>query len=348
MSPDASATLKPLVYAAFDGEAPGPHGLSGLCRELIDRQRRTWPLLGRAYDSLENILERTVPCSGFSVRVQHNPGRMASTLAQVENGTTNGRPCFLCAHRLPPEQRGILYRGRYLILPNPMPALPFHCTVAGTEHEPQAVSGRVGAFLRLAVDLGPEWTVLYNGPRCGASAPDHFHFQIIPAGRMPVENEIRQEGRCVLLGRMGGASLSRAADLGRQVVVLEGGDVDAMARAFEAFLRGLRHALRDEAEPMVNLCGFCREERLFLAAFPRRKHRPDAFFKTGEDRIAVSPAILEMGGVLVTPMENDFERLAAPLVEAIFAEVSLERVYVEEALEAMGDVLETAEPVREP
>jgi hypothetical protein len=335
MNPDTAALRTALVHAVFDGSATASGGLSALCRELVNDQRRTWPLLGQAYDSLERTLERTVPCTGFSVRVQRNPGRMASTVAEVDNGNTNGRPCFLCPDRLPPEQRGILYRGCYLILPNPMPALPFHCTVAGTRHEPQAISGRIDDFLRLSVDLGPDWTVLYNGPRCGASAPDHFHFQIIPAGGMPMEKEIREEGRSVPSGRIGEVLLSYATDMGRQVVVFEGEDVPGMERAFDAFFRGLRCALGEEGEPMLNLCGFCREARLFLVVFPRRKHRPDAFFKPGDDRIVVSPAVLEMGGVLVTPMERDFARLNGPLVEAIFAEVSLEAAHVKNALEAM-------------
>ena len=51
---------------------------------------------------------------------------------------------------------------------------PYHC--------PQAMEENIGHFLRLIKDFKEGLTVLYNGPRCGASAPDHLHFQVIPSG----------------------------------------------------------------------------------------------------------------------------------------------------------------------
>jgi hypothetical protein len=334
--PNRSVALERRIYAVFDKKMASPSSLPRLCLDLIDEQRRMWPMLRQAYDDLEKTLERDVRCAGFSVRLQRNPGRISSTLAPVSNSEANGRPCFLCPDNLPAEQQAILYRDQYLILPNPMPVLPFHFTIAYVRHEPQAISGRVPAFLRLMVDLGPDWTVLYNGPKCGASAPDHLHFQIIPSGRMPIEKEIREKGRCVPSGQMEGILFFRAANLGRQAVVLEGGNPVAMEHAFDALVHGLRNTLAGEAEPMVNIAGFLKEESLSLVVFPRRKHRPEAFFKSGDDRIVVSPAIAEMGGILVVPRERDFERLDDALVEAIFAEVSLGGEHVEKALEAIG------------
>lgn len=326
------------IYAVFNEKKPGAPDLSALCRELVDEQRLTWVALGRAYDSLEETLERTIRCTGFSVRVQRNPGRIASTIAQVDKGGTNGRPCFLCPGKLPADQRGILYRNRYLILPNPMPVLPFHCTVADIRHEPQAIAGRVETLLRLMNDLGRGWTVLYNGPRCGASAPDHFHFQIIPGGNMPVEQKIREDKRRLSSRQTRGARIYCPTGLGRSAVVIESEDLEAARDVFDAFLRGLGDILPEAGEPMLNACGFCSKEGLSLVIFPRRKHRPEAFFAQGADRIMVSPAILEMGGILVTPREQDFERLDGALVESIFTEVSLEQEYVEKALEKMKSV----------
>jgi hypothetical protein len=332
---DVSQEQSGLVSAVFDNEASLADGLSSLCRTLIDEQRRAWPLLARAYESLATTLERKVACTGFSVRVQRNPGRMASTAARVENGDTNGRPCFLCSDRLPPEQRGILYRNDYLILPNPMPVVPLHCTVAATRHEPQAISGKIGDFLRLALDLGRDWTVLYNGPRCGASAPDHSHFQIIPAHSLPIESEVVEEERCVPSTQIGEVLVSRVTDLGRQAVMLEGTDIDGTKRAFDNFFLAFQRAAGEEGEPMLNICGFHREDRFVLVVFPRRKHRPDVFFKTGDERVVVSPAIVEMGGILVTPVERDFARLDAPLVESIFAEVSFSAPDLDDVLRSL-------------
>lgn len=332
---DRFTAIKAKIYAVFDGREAAPSVLSRLCLDLIGEQRGTWPMLRDAYDSLGKTIERDIRCEGFSVRVQHNPGRIASTLAPVENGGTNGRPCFLCSGNLPTEQRGILYRDRYLILPNPMPVLPFHCTVAYVHHEPQAISGEIAAFLRLMVDLGPDWTVLYNGPRCGASAPDHLHFQIIPSGRMPIEKEAKEKERWESLKQMEGAVVYCVANLGRQAVVLEGDNPAALERAFNALLRGLRDGFPGPLEPMINIAGFSEGDCLSLVVFPRRKHRPDAFFESDDRRIVVSPAVVEMGGILVAPVEKDFTRLDGPLVEAIFAEVSLKREHLRKVLKAM-------------
>ena len=153
---------------------------------------------------------------------------------------------------------------------------------------------------------------------------------------MPFEKEVREKGRCVPSGQTEGVMFYRAANLGREAVILEGDSPASMERAFDALLRVLSNTPARQAEPMINIIGFLKETGLFLAVFPRRKHRPDVFFRSGDDRTLVSPAVLEMGGILVAPMERDFERLDGALVEAIFTEVSLEGERVERALEAIG------------
>ncbi len=330
-----STALRERTFAAYDGEeASGP--LSRLYLELMDEQERTWPALRRAHASLRTTMDREIRCGGFLVRVQHNPGRTASTLARVKGGATDGRPCFLCPRNLPPQQRGILYFGSWVILPNPMPVFPFHSTVAHVRHQPQGIEGNMQAFLGLVDDLGDEWTVLYNGPRCGASAPDHLHFQVVPSGLLPVETELWPPGRLAPLRRAPGVALYRAIGLGRQAIVLVGHDPRAIAETFQDFLGALQEVLSLPEEPMMNILGYRKEGRPVLVIFPRRKHRPDAFFRTGDDRILLSPAVVEMAGVLVTPAEADFRRLDARAVEALFDEVSLEAELLDEALRAMS------------
>ena len=330
-----SAAYREKTFAVYDGEeASGP--LWRLYLELMDEQKRTWPALRRAHASLRTIMDREIRCTGFLVRVQHNPGRIASTLARVKAGATDGRPCFLCPRNLPPQQRGILYFGSWVILPNPMPVFPLHSTVAHVRHQPQGIGGNVGVFLGLIGDLGDEWTVLYNGPKCGASAPDHLHFQVVPSGLLPVEKDLWLPGRLAPLRRAPGVALYRAIGLGRQAIVLTGHDPHAIAEAFQDFLGALQEALSLPEEPMMNIVGYCKEGLPVLVVFPRRKHRPDAFFRTGDDRILLSPAVVEMAGVLVTPAEADFRRLDAHAVEALFNEVSLEAGLLDKALRAIG------------
>ena len=320
--------------ATFDG-AGSPKSLPGLCLELLSEQKKVWLDLLKGYESLKDVRERDIPCSGFSVRLQHNPGRIKSSTADVSEKSANERQCFLCLNHLPEEQKGILYRSDYLILCNPMPILSAHLTVSHVDHRHQAVDEHIDALLQLMVDFGSGWVVLYNGPKCGASAPDHLHFQAVLSGQMPIEKDIREQKRLALTKQMGGVLLYRVKGLGREVMMIEGDDPVAVAAAFNGFLKALRKGLLLDEEPMMNIAGFHEKRKWRLVIFPRRKHRPDAFFKEGNDRVVVSPGVIDMAGVLVTPVERDFERLDAAAVENIYREVSLDEKTVERAIRAL-------------
>jgi hypothetical protein len=245
----------------------------------------------------------------------------------------NGRQCFLCPGHLPEAQKGILHRNEYLILCNPMPVFSPHFTLSHLDHRRQAITGRINTFLQFMADFGSGWTVLYNGPRCGASAPDHHHFQAVPSGLMPVEKEILQKERVTLMTTVNCCLVYRVKDLGREVVVLEGDDVTALGSAFDRFLESLRKVLSIEEEPMMNIAGFHGKGKGCLVIFPRRKHRPDAFFREDNSRLVISPGAIDMGGVLITPRGRDFEQSDAASIEGIYEEVSLEEEMVEQAIQ---------------
>ncbi len=310
------------TYAVFDSRETS-RDLSELCIKLLSEQKKTWPDLAQGYETLKNIKAREILCNGFSIRVQHNPGRARSTLADVGEKSVNERPCFLCISNLPENQKGILYQEEYLILCNPMPVFSGHFTIACLIHQPQAIAEHIDTFLQLMGDFGDSWSILYNGPRCGASAPDHLHFQAIPAGKMPIEKEITGENGLVEITEIESVRISRAKDLGRETIVLESDGPTAMAIAFKGIVKTLKSALNGDNEPMMSVVGFRNGNKWLLVVFPRAKHRPEAFFRQGADRVAVSPAVIEMGGVLVTPLEKDFELLDKSVVESIFREVSL-------------------------
>jgi hypothetical protein len=310
------------TYAVFDSRETS-RDLSELCIKLLSEQKKTWPDLAQGYETLKNIKTREILCNGFSIRVQHNPGRARSTLADVGEKSVNERPCFLCISNLPEDQKGILYQEEYLILCNPMPVFSGHFTIACLIHQPQAIAEHIDTFLQLMGDFGDSWSILYNGPRCGASAPDHLHFQAIPAGKMPIEKEITGENGLVEITEIESVRISRAKGLGRETIVLESDGPTAMAIAFKGIVTALKSAINGNHEPMMSVAGFRDGNKWLLVVFPRAKHRPEAFFRQGADRVAVSPAVIEMGGVLVTPLEKDFERLDKSVVESIFREVSL-------------------------
>lgn len=324
-----------LLDLKTDATFDGGESLSNLCLELLSKQKKTWQKLREGYESLKNVRERDLLCRGFSIRLQYNPGRMKSSTAEISNINVRDRQCFLCLDHLPEGQRGILYRSDYLILGNPMPVFSSHFTVSHVDHRPQAIDEHAGSYLQLMADLGPNWTILYNGPKCGASAPDHLHFQMGPSGQMPIEKEIRAKKQFTLIRKIDGVSLCRGMGLGREAITLEGDDPIAIERVLKEFQRGLKKVLIIDEEPMMNIVGFYRKENWSLVIFPRRKHRPDVFFKEGEARVVVSPGVIDMGGLLITPVKRDFERLDATAVEAIYKEVSLKGEIVEEAIQAI-------------
>jgi hypothetical protein len=153
---------------------------------------------------------------------------------------------------------------------------------------------------------------------------------------MPIEKEIREERRLTLMTQVDGVLLYRVRGLGREVVILEGDNPMAVGGALKGFQNVLKEILRIDEEPMMNIAVFYEEKKWRLMIFPRRKHRPDAFFKKGDGRVVVSPGLIDMGGILVTPVKKDFERLDAAAVESIYREVSLEAKTVEKAIDALA------------
>ncbi len=330
---DPGPILKGKTYAVFeDGE--GKRSLPELCLGLLANQKNAWPDLQEGYGALERVMERAVPCGGFSVRLQFNPGRIKSSTADVGKKEAKARECFLCRDNLPESQKGVLYRSEYLILCNPAPIFPGHFTISHVTHRPQSLHEHIPVFLQLVSEFGCGWTVFYNGARCGASAPQHLHFQAVPSGRMPIEKEIWEERRLGLIMKGDGFLVYRGEGLGREVVAVEGCDPIGAGRAFETISGALKAALGGADEPMMNVAGLYEEEKWRLLIYPRRKHRPDAFSREGDARVVVSPGLIDMGGVIITPVRKDFERLDAASVEGIYKEVSLEAPILERALKA--------------
>jgi ribosomal protein S18 acetylase RimI-like enzyme len=326
--------LRQKTYTAFD-EGEGAKGLPELCLELLAEQKEVWSGLREAYETLKEVRERDVLVKRSSIRLQYNPRRIKNSLAGAGGENERERSCFLCLDHLPKGQKGILYRGEYFVLCNPMPVFPSHFTISHLDHRRQAVAETMDTLLQVMADFGSDWTILYNGPQCGASAPDHLHFQAVPSKKMPIENEIQDRKRLCLMKQVEGVFLYRIRDLGREVIIMKGDDSGAFMRAFESFLNSLKNILLFNEEPMINIAGFRKEGIWHLAIFPRRKHRPDAFFREGDTRIVVSPGAIDMGGLLITPVERDFYRLNAAAVEGIYGEVTLEREKVERAIDAM-------------
>jgi hypothetical protein len=322
------------IFATF---GPGDNSvpLPALCRRLIEQQAGSWPMLAEGRAALERAVTRRIECAGFDVVLQFNPRRIVSTGAKVDPASLKARRCFLCPGNLPPEQQGVLYSDHFLILCNPAPIFDGHLTISSVVHEPQALRPWISTMLSLAIDLSPAYTVLYNGPRCGASAPDHLHFQSAPFGTIPVEKDLEtmdRWGKPVVVGEV---SVARARDYGREVILVAGASARETADVLGKLLYGLPPDPENASEPMVNVMASHRDGKYRILVFPRRKHRPDVYFLEDERKITVSPAIVDIGGLIITPVEKDFINLAATDVESIYGEVSSTKKETEDAVEKL-------------
>ncbi|MCX5819150.1 MAG: DUF4922 domain-containing protein [Deltaproteobacteria bacterium] len=309
--------------AVFDGRG-GTLPLADLADDLLKRQKENWPGLSEGYAALGAVRIREIRGDGWGVQVQFNPRRILSSGSKLDPESIRRRPCFLCLKNLPPEQQAILYRDNYLILCNPAPIFPGHLTIAHRRHLPQSLPENMLIFLRLAADFGPGMTIFYNGPRCGASAPDHFHFQAAPAGLMPVEKEILDTRKRTGVRRRAGMKISGTAGLGRGILVIEGREEVAVAALVGKLIEALGRLTSSAGEPLLNI--LCRHtgEGWCLILFPRRKHRPDAYFREGKEGLLISPGAVDMGGIIITPREEDFLALTPDLVSGIFREVAFD------------------------
>ncbi len=280
-------------------------------------------MLAEGVGMLDAVRIRDLHCAGFDVRLQFNPKRIVSSGAKVDAASIKVRKCFLCVEHLPEAQQGILYRENFLILCNPMPIFRQHFTISHVRHIPQAVEEFILEFLSFGKDLSPHFTVFYNGPKCGASAPDHMHFQASPAGTIPVEIDARNPERRVLRKKLAGVDIYLLKQYGREVIVLEGKIEQEMEQVFLRITTAMRKVMNTLEEPLMNvLCSYA-EGSWRIIVFPRTKHRPDVYFREGDDKILVSPAAVDIGGLVITPVEKDFVSVSEKLMEQIFREVSV-------------------------
>ena len=316
--------LQQKLFARYDASRSAP-SLSDLSLNLLEQQKTSWPQLVDGYAALDSVRVRDLQCDGFSVRLQFNPQRVVSSGAKVDEKSIRERRCFLCVENLPEPQKAILYREEFLVLCNPAPIFAQHYTISNLKHFPQSIEGHVASFFSLAKDFSPRCTVFYNGPKCGASAPDHMHFQSSPIGTIPMEQDVQDGARRILIKRIDGVSLFQTKNLGRGVILLEGEDREAIEALLLKYIAAMKSVESTPDEPMMNiLCSYLKD-LWRVVIFPRRKHRPEVFFREGDEKILISPAAVDMGGLIVTPIEKDFLTIDARLIESIYHEVSIDK-----------------------
>lgn len=325
--------LSQKIYSSFTSSSAGD-SLSEQILALLDQQKKNWSQLADGYKALDLIRVREIQCDGYSVRLQFNPKRIVSSGAKVDAKSISERKCFLCIDNLPEEQKGTLYQDQFLVLCNPAPIVSQHYTISNVDHIPQEIDKSIRIFFSMAKDLAG-FTVFYNGPKCGASAPDHLHFQACPSGMIPVERDVEEVPRRELIGKVDAVSCFMISDYGRRLLVLESADVAELESYILNLLGSMKKVLATTEEPMLNiLCSF-HQNTWRVIIFPRRKHRPDVYFREGDAQVLISPASVDIGGLIITPIEKDFQNVDAKMIQDIFEEVCISKGILEKMINGM-------------
>lgn len=302
------------------------NSLSEDMRKFAADQLSLWPLARDNYRALKQSDVRSLNVGGLEVKLMLIPSRAISTNAKTDAESLGRRPCFLCAANRPPQQRVQEFEGaknkRYNIQVNPYPILPVHFVVPSLEHTPQSIWHRYVDMLRLA-KRRPGFTIIYNGPHSGASAPDHFHFQAIPAGQLPLEVAVHTKANRHLLTNVSDAQLYEYQGYANGVFVIWGKTSKSMNRMFYRLL-DCADVPEDDSEPRFNLYTTHIGGEYCTIVVMRTCHRSSHYFeKDSAKHLSMSPGCVDMGGIFVTIDPADFAKLDDAMLQDMVAQVTI-------------------------
>ena len=287
---------------------------------FFNRQLEKWDDARHRFRDLKHVETKKL---SEEVRLQFNPARIVSTGAKIDKKTLGERPCFLCDKNRPKEQMSQQIDERFHLLVNPFPILPVHFTIPARKHQPQAIYKNYGEMHRF-LSLHSELMVFYNGPKCGASAPDHLHFQAGTSGILPLQANWQRLSRnltdVISLNDEEKIAVVRDFIVPAFVIISksEESDETLFHRLYKSMpMRG------DETEPMINIIAWRKEDEYISVVIPREKHRPEAYFAEGDAQVMVSPGALDMSGLIITPREEDFHKLTEESATTILQECGI-------------------------
>lgn len=277
--------------------------------EILRDQLAVWPDAAARFRQLESVQTRQI--EGSDITLQFNPARIVSTAAKVSAADIAKRPCFLCETNRPAQQATYDIGDGFDLMINPFPILSEHFCAVSREHIPQAISSCYRKLIQIASQLQPGYMVFYNGPRSGASAPDHLHLQIGTAHNVPLA--------CYLAGltTSGAPQVSTHAPLGFPVTVITGNNPEILMDCVRRM-----PVVPGESEPRMNVIAINNGSTVITAIIPRTKHRPNCYYMESNTRILVSPGAIDMCGLIITPAEKDFRSLTLDQVSDIYHQVT--------------------------
>lgn len=312
--------------------------------KLNQEQLELWEDVKKRYNQLNNVVVSNILYNNIKLNIQHNPERIVSTGAKTDIESIRKRPCFLCEVNRPKEQIGLALLKKWTLLVNPFPILPLHFTIAKRQHKPQSIIDNYKDMMEMTINL-KELFIFYNGPLCGASAPDHIHFQAGQRGIVPLERDWEEIYR---------SKRSRIFPISNNELI-EANDIEPMAtdtgifmlqeyacpgiiivtrtaEGNERMFKKVYNALpksKEEAEPKMNILSWTMtsnedgEPRIVSIIIPRSKHRPDCYYKEGKEQLLISPGAIDMAGLIITPRKEDFTKITPEKAVNIIKETAI-------------------------
>lgn len=284
---------------------------------FFNRQMEKWADARHRFRDLKHVETHQL---SDQLKVQWNPARIVSTGAKIDKKTLGDRPCFLCDKNRPKEQISKQIDERFLLLVNPFPILPVHFTIPARKHQPQSIYKNYGEMHRF-LSLHSELMVFYNGPKCGASAPDHLHFQAGTSGILPLQANWQRLSRNLtdIISLNDDEKIALIHDFVVPAFVIISKSEDSDEALFHRLYKSMP-VRGDETEPMMNIIAWRKGDEYISVVIPREKHRPEAYFAEGDAQMMVSPGALDMSGLIITPREEDFRKLTEESATAILQE----------------------------
>ena len=284
---------------------------------FFNRQMEKWADARHRFRDLKHVETHQF---SDQLKVQWNPARIVSTGAKIDKKTLGDRPCFLCDKNRPKEQISKQIDERFLLLVNPFPILPIHFTIPARKHQPQSIYKNYGEMHRF-LSLHSELMVFYNGPKCGASAPDHLHFQAGTSGILPLQANWQRLSRNLtdIISLNDDEKIALIHDFVVPAFVIISKSEDSDEALFQRLYKSMP-VRGDETEPMMNIIAWRKGDEYISVVIPREKHRPEAYFAEGDAQMMVSPGALDMSGLIITPREEDFRKLTEESATAILQE----------------------------
>ena len=337
--------------------------------EFFQHELQQWHEAAERYNALnQQVQTKELPMGEHSLKAQWNPARIVSTGAKTDIKSLQERPCFLCDHNRPKQQHKLTTEKHYQILVNPYPILPQHFTIPSRRHMPQSIYSHFATLRRMAWKM-PAHIVFYNGPLCGASCPDHMHLQAGSRGIVPLERDwsMYEKGLKKIYPLTGEqtATMEEAGNTGSTcgLYLLEGYAcpvfvIRSMPTESDSLLcQRVYKALpvhEGENEPRLNIVAWRQEgnnvrpDEIITLLFPRTKHRPDCYYENGERQLLVSPGALDMCGLLVTPRQEDFERITPERAKEILCEVTMPEEELAPVIAEITDMPQAINEATEP